>query len=172
MPITIVVTTVSCNFRHYWLFVTLGAGFTNGTLQVLDPITLSEVGKSFRYSRDAITHISFSHDSSYLATAVSRGGGIICPLLLHCMYIIIQISVVPIFSWQILMNVAYFKYTKCELDTLSSLIYLYLQLEGDNYTKTLPTIEPSLDMDNAHYPLHGVWSRLCACVWWDCSHSQ
>lgn len=52
--------------------VSVGVGFTNGTLQVLDTIMLSDVGAPFRYSRDAITHISFSHDSAYMATAVSK----------------------------------------------------------------------------------------------------
>ena len=42
-------------------------------VRVLDSITLQdEVSEPFRYARDAITHIEFSHDSKYLATAVSQ----------------------------------------------------------------------------------------------------
>ena len=48
-------------------------GFVNGAVRVLDSITLQdEVSEPFRYARDAITHIEFSHDSKYLATAVSK----------------------------------------------------------------------------------------------------
>lgn len=50
----------------------LGVGFTDGILQVLDAMTLSDVGQPFRYSRDAVTKVAFSHDSKYMATAVSR----------------------------------------------------------------------------------------------------
>jgi len=39
---------------------------------VLDALNLQdEDTEVFRYARDAITHISFSHDSQFLATAVS-----------------------------------------------------------------------------------------------------
>ena len=48
-----------------------GVGFTNGTLQVLDAVTLMDAGPPFRYSRDAITKIAFSYNSEYMATAVS-----------------------------------------------------------------------------------------------------
>ena len=48
-------------------------GFMNGVVRVLDALTLSDMTKDpFRYARDAITHIAFSHDSQYLATAVSN----------------------------------------------------------------------------------------------------
>ena len=48
-------------------------GYVNGMVRVLDSITLQdEVSEPFRYARDAITHIEFSHDSKYLATAVSK----------------------------------------------------------------------------------------------------
>ena len=41
-------------------------------MRLLDAISLQdEVTEPFRYARDAITHIEFSHDSKYLATAVS-----------------------------------------------------------------------------------------------------
>ena len=49
----------------------IGIGFTDGTLQVVDAITLDDVCPSFHYSRDAVTHVSFSHDSAFMATAVS-----------------------------------------------------------------------------------------------------
>ncbi|XP_042636531.1 cilia- and flagella-associated protein 251 [Orycteropus afer afer] len=48
----------------------LGAGFTEGTVYILDAMSLeSESTEPFRYSRSSVTHISFSHDSQYMATA-------------------------------------------------------------------------------------------------------
>ncbi|XP_075424351.1 cilia- and flagella-associated protein 251 isoform X2 [Ascaphus truei] len=48
----------------------LGAGFTDGSVHVLDAITLEEeCAEPFKYARGTITHITFSHDSRYLATA-------------------------------------------------------------------------------------------------------
>ncbi|KAG8456084.1 hypothetical protein GDO86_002037, partial [Hymenochirus boettgeri] len=48
----------------------LGAGFTDGSVYILDAVTLEdEIAEPFKYARGAITHISFSHDSQYLATA-------------------------------------------------------------------------------------------------------
>lgn len=56
-------------------FITLlvsAIGFMNGTVRILDSITLKdEVQEPFRYARDTITHVEFSYDSKYLATAVS-----------------------------------------------------------------------------------------------------
>lgn len=50
----------------------LAVGFTNGAVKILDALNLQdEDTESFRYARDAVTHIKFSHDSEYLATAVS-----------------------------------------------------------------------------------------------------
>ena len=47
-------------------------GFTNGTVYVLDALTLKdETAEPFHYARDAITQIVFSHDSRFFATAVS-----------------------------------------------------------------------------------------------------
>ena len=46
----------------------LAAGFTNGTLKLLAGMTLEELA-SFRSSRDAVTHLAFSSDSTFLATA-------------------------------------------------------------------------------------------------------
>ncbi|XP_070625601.1 cilia- and flagella-associated protein 251 isoform X2 [Bos indicus] len=48
----------------------LGAGFTEGTVYILDAMSLeSAISEPFRYSRSSVTHISFSHDSQYMATA-------------------------------------------------------------------------------------------------------
>ncbi|KAM9055737.1 cilia- and flagella-associated protein 251 isoform 2-T3 [Megaptera novaeangliae] len=48
----------------------LGAGFTEGTVYILDAISLeSEIPEPFKYSRTSVTHVSFSHDSQYMATA-------------------------------------------------------------------------------------------------------
>ncbi|XP_054450399.1 cilia- and flagella-associated protein 251 [Pteronotus mesoamericanus] len=48
----------------------LGAGFTEGTVYILDAMSLeNEAPEPFRYSRTCVTHISFSHDSNYMATA-------------------------------------------------------------------------------------------------------
>ncbi|XP_062038500.1 cilia- and flagella-associated protein 251 isoform X2 [Lepus europaeus] len=48
----------------------LGAGFTEGTVYILDAMSLeNESRKPFKYSRSNVTHISFSHDSQYMATA-------------------------------------------------------------------------------------------------------
>ena len=52
--------------------VVTGVGFTGGVVRVLDALTLEDVCQPFHYARDCITHIAFSHDSSYLATAVSK----------------------------------------------------------------------------------------------------
>jgi hypothetical protein len=56
-----------------WICTCEGVGFTDGTLQVLDAITLDDICPSFRYSRDAVTKIAFSDDSTLMATAVSSG---------------------------------------------------------------------------------------------------
>ena len=45
-------------------------GFTNGSVRILDAFSLDDVVTPYRYARDAITHITFSHDSAFLATAV------------------------------------------------------------------------------------------------------
>lgn len=50
----------------------LGAGFTEGTVYILDAMSLeNEISQPFKYSTTSVTHISFSHDSKYMATAVS-----------------------------------------------------------------------------------------------------
>lgn len=58
-----------------WLVISgalLGAGFTEGTVYVLDAMSLeNEISEPFKYSRTSVTHISFSHDSQCMATAVS-----------------------------------------------------------------------------------------------------
>ncbi|XP_033076214.1 cilia- and flagella-associated protein 251 isoform X2 [Trachypithecus francoisi] len=48
----------------------LGAGFIEGTVYILDAMSLeNESPEPFKYSRTSVTHISFSHDSQYMATA-------------------------------------------------------------------------------------------------------
>ncbi|XP_030873174.1 cilia- and flagella-associated protein 251 [Leptonychotes weddellii] len=48
----------------------LGAGFTEGTVYILDAMSLeNQIPEPFKYSRTNVTHISFSHDSQYMATA-------------------------------------------------------------------------------------------------------
>ncbi|NXA99120.1 CF251 protein, partial [Cnemophilus loriae] len=47
----------------------LAAGFTDGSVYILDAISLQSICEAFRFSQGPVTHISFSHDSKYLATA-------------------------------------------------------------------------------------------------------
>ncbi|NXL28126.1 CF251 protein, partial [Glaucidium brasilianum] len=47
----------------------LAAGFTDGSVYILDAISLRSSCKEFKFSRGPVTHISFSHNSEYLATA-------------------------------------------------------------------------------------------------------
>ncbi|KFP24469.1 WD repeat-containing protein 66, partial [Colius striatus] len=47
----------------------LAAGFTDGSIYILDAISLQSSCKEFKFSHGPVTHISFSHDSQYLATA-------------------------------------------------------------------------------------------------------
>ena len=51
---------------------TVGVGFTNGVVGVLDSLTLEDSCQPFCFSREGITHITFSQDSRYIATAVSH----------------------------------------------------------------------------------------------------
>ncbi len=45
-------------------------GFRNGHLQIVDAISLDDcLLHPFTYSKEAITHIEFAHDSSFMATA-------------------------------------------------------------------------------------------------------
>ena len=51
-------------------------GCTDGSVRVLDSATLLEEGDDeglalFKYCHDSITHLMFSHNSKYLASAVS-----------------------------------------------------------------------------------------------------
>lgn len=58
------------NFFKNYLFL-LAIGFQNGQLQIIDSISLDDCLKApFIYSKASITHIEFSEDSSFLATAV------------------------------------------------------------------------------------------------------
>ncbi|NXR81380.1 CF251 protein, partial [Pycnonotus jocosus] len=47
----------------------LAAGFTDGSVYILDAISLQSICNEFQFSQGPVTHISFSHDSKYLATA-------------------------------------------------------------------------------------------------------
>ncbi|XP_064248583.1 cilia- and flagella-associated protein 251 isoform X2 [Passer domesticus] len=47
----------------------LAAGFTDGSVYILDAISLQSICEEFQFSQCPVTHISFSHDSKYLATA-------------------------------------------------------------------------------------------------------
>ncbi|XP_062360001.1 cilia- and flagella-associated protein 251 [Cinclus cinclus] len=47
----------------------LAAGFTDGSVYILDAISLQSICKEFQLSQGPVTHSSFSHDSKYLATA-------------------------------------------------------------------------------------------------------
>lgn len=50
----------------------IAVGFKNGNLQLVDAITLHDcLAVPFSYAHSLITHIEFSHDSNYLATAES-----------------------------------------------------------------------------------------------------
>lgn len=58
----------------------LGAGFTEGTVYILDAMSLeNESSEPFKYSKSSVSHVSFSHDSNYMATAVSSS---LCSVLL------------------------------------------------------------------------------------------
>lgn len=48
----------------------VGVGFTNGVVRVLDSVSLEDCCTPFHHSKDCVTHIVFSHDSMYIATAV------------------------------------------------------------------------------------------------------
>ncbi|KAG9487705.1 hypothetical protein GDO78_007480 [Eleutherodactylus coqui] len=48
----------------------LAAGFTDGSVHILDAVTLEdETTEPFKYAKGSITHVTFSHNSHYLATA-------------------------------------------------------------------------------------------------------
>ncbi|XP_073532367.1 cilia- and flagella-associated protein 251 isoform X2 [Phyllobates terribilis] len=48
----------------------LAAGFTDGSINILDAVTLEdETKEQFKYAKGSITHVTFSHNSQYLATA-------------------------------------------------------------------------------------------------------
>ncbi|NWZ43661.1 CF251 protein, partial [Brachypodius atriceps] len=56
---------LSYDFEGYFL----AAGFTDGSVYILDAISLQSICDEFQFSQGPVTHISFSHDSKYLATA-------------------------------------------------------------------------------------------------------
>ena len=62
---------ISPSRPKYNVCLFIAVGFTNGALKVIDATSLEDLHfPSFRYSRDAITHVAFSHNSKYLAAAV------------------------------------------------------------------------------------------------------
>lgn len=67
----VVYLTEGLNSSPIFLCKLAGVGFTSGVVCVLDALSLAEVCQPFRYARDCVTHIAFSHDSHYMATAVS-----------------------------------------------------------------------------------------------------
>lgn len=57
------------------LLLSTALGFTNGCVRIIDGVTLRDEGKGegvadFNHCHDSVTHIKFSHNSEYLATAV------------------------------------------------------------------------------------------------------
>lgn len=49
----------------------VAVGFGSGIIRLVDGLSLEDVApQPLRYAHDAITHISFSHDGMYLASAV------------------------------------------------------------------------------------------------------
>ncbi|XP_067861898.1 cilia- and flagella-associated protein 251 isoform X2 [Heptranchias perlo] len=51
----------------------LGVGLTDGSVHILDALSLNdECPEPFQYAKDAITQITFSHESRYLATVDSK----------------------------------------------------------------------------------------------------
>ena len=61
-------------------------GFTSGVVLVVEALELKDSSPLFRYSRDAVSHLSFSHDSLYMATSVGNTTHTYTAIYLHkCM---------------------------------------------------------------------------------------
>lgn len=67
----------------------LAVGFTDGSVHILDAISLQSFCKEFKFSQGPVTHVSFSHDSEYFATAVS----LVFPLYGFHVLLMVQLSV-------------------------------------------------------------------------------
>lgn len=64
----------------------LAAGFTDGSVHIMDAVTLEDETKEpFKYARGSIINICFSHDSRYLATAVSINKATFLPSYIESM---------------------------------------------------------------------------------------
>ncbi|NXG24874.1 CF251 protein, partial [Grallaria varia] len=61
----------------------LAAGFTDGSVHVLDAISLQSSCQEFQFSQGAVTCISFSHNSEYLATADEKYSVTVYKRVLH-----------------------------------------------------------------------------------------
>ena len=64
-------------FKIFCVYYHAAIGFTNGSVRIVDGLTLKEEGRGdglavFNHCHDCITNIKFSHDSNYLATSVSN----------------------------------------------------------------------------------------------------
>lgn len=115
-----------------WSGFYLAVGFVDGVVKVLDPCTLEEEGEgSFKYSHDCITHLAFSHDSSYLAAAVS------------------------VHSWWNLSNSNRISYDQaCPLQLYNCIQYITtFKMYSLHATHTIKYIIPPLSFSWNHFPL-------------------
>ena len=64
------ISTIHCIYNYVLCIYYSGVGFTNGEVRVLSSLSLEDETETFHYAKDCITHLIFSHDSMYMATAV------------------------------------------------------------------------------------------------------